>query len=393
MARLARVEVFAADEIAIVHVMNRTVRRCFLLGDDAVTGRNYDHRKVWIDEQLMHQAKHFGIDLLCQAIMANHIHLILRSRPDVVQQWSNAEVARRWLMLCPERRDEKRRPLEPTEFEINGIVNSKERLATVRCRLSDISWWMRLLSQNIAQRANKEDGEIGKFWQARYRAVRLLDETAVLACAAYVDLNPIRAAIAQTIESSDFTSAQKRLSTLSSLMSDRSGQSTDQTVVAQGSKVEHRAVVMSVPEVGRRGNRTRDEDSRPEDRLRSNSRHLAPVELKERGGETGPCMHKAGARCSNKGFLPMSTAEYLTLLDWTARQVRSDKAGATPKQFASLFARLGISAEAWKELVGNFGRLFSVVAGQPATVDCHNSRSGSHRYRTRPAARELLATA
>ncbi|MFM7919053.1 MAG: hypothetical protein ACKPJJ_37455, partial [Planctomycetaceae bacterium] len=66
MARLARVEVFAADEIAIVHVMNRTVRRCFLLGDDPITGRNYDHRKVWIDEQLVHQAKHFGIDLLGQ---------------------------------------------------------------------------------------------------------------------------------------------------------------------------------------------------------------------------------------------------------------------------------------------------------------------------------------
>ena len=69
---------------------------------------------------------------------------------------------------------------------------------------------MRLLSQNIAQRANKEDGEIGKFFQARYRAVRLLDETAILACAAYVDLNPIRAAMAKTIEESDFTSAQKR---------------------------------------------------------------------------------------------------------------------------------------------------------------------------------------
>jgi len=67
MARLARVEVFSADEIAIVHVMNRAVRRCFLLGDDAVTGKNYDHRKVWIDEQLIHQAKHFGIDLLCQS--------------------------------------------------------------------------------------------------------------------------------------------------------------------------------------------------------------------------------------------------------------------------------------------------------------------------------------
>ena len=39
MARLARGEVFADDEVAIVHVMNRTVRRCFLLGDDPVTGR------------------------------------------------------------------------------------------------------------------------------------------------------------------------------------------------------------------------------------------------------------------------------------------------------------------------------------------------------------------
>ena len=62
MARMARVEVFAADEVAVVHVMNRTVRRCFLLGYDSVTGRNYDHRKDWIDEQLIHQAQHFGID-------------------------------------------------------------------------------------------------------------------------------------------------------------------------------------------------------------------------------------------------------------------------------------------------------------------------------------------
>jgi hypothetical protein len=39
MARLARVEVFAANEIAIVHVINRTVRRCFLLGDDSASGK------------------------------------------------------------------------------------------------------------------------------------------------------------------------------------------------------------------------------------------------------------------------------------------------------------------------------------------------------------------
>ena len=42
---LARAEVFGADEVAIVHVMKRTVRRCFLMGDAPVTGKNYDHRK------------------------------------------------------------------------------------------------------------------------------------------------------------------------------------------------------------------------------------------------------------------------------------------------------------------------------------------------------------
>ena len=93
MVRIARVEVFAADEVAIVHLMNRTVRRCFLLGDDRFSGKNYDHRKVWIDEQLVQQARYFGIDLLCQAILSNHIHLVLRSRPDVVAEWDDNEVA------------------------------------------------------------------------------------------------------------------------------------------------------------------------------------------------------------------------------------------------------------------------------------------------------------
>ena len=50
-------EVFAADEIAIVHVINRTVRRCFLLRDVPVSGKNFDHRMVWLDEQLIHQAR------------------------------------------------------------------------------------------------------------------------------------------------------------------------------------------------------------------------------------------------------------------------------------------------------------------------------------------------
>ena len=49
MCRLCRWELFTSDEKAIVHVMNRTVRRCFLFGDDELTGRNYDYRKDWIE--------------------------------------------------------------------------------------------------------------------------------------------------------------------------------------------------------------------------------------------------------------------------------------------------------------------------------------------------------
>ena len=63
MARSARVEVFGPNEIAIVPVMNRVVRRCFLLGDDPVTGKNFDHRKAWIEDLLKRFAASFEIDL------------------------------------------------------------------------------------------------------------------------------------------------------------------------------------------------------------------------------------------------------------------------------------------------------------------------------------------
>jgi DhnA family fructose-bisphosphate aldolase class Ia len=64
--------------------MARVVRRCYLLGDDPVTGKNYDHRKVWIEEQLNRLAACMGIDLLGFSILSNHFHLVVRNRPDVV---------------------------------------------------------------------------------------------------------------------------------------------------------------------------------------------------------------------------------------------------------------------------------------------------------------------
>ena len=91
---MVRAEVFVPDEVAVVHVMNRVVRRCYLRGDDPVSGKNYDHRKVMIENQLQRLAGAFGIDLLGFGITSNHFHLILRSRPDVVAVWDDTKVAR-----------------------------------------------------------------------------------------------------------------------------------------------------------------------------------------------------------------------------------------------------------------------------------------------------------
>lgn len=325
MARIVRAEIFNPNEVACLHVMARVCRRCFLLGNDPITQKNFDHRKTWVEDQLHIQAAHFGIDLISFAIMSNHMHFVLRSRPDVVETWNETEVARRWLMICPRRKDNQGRAMEPSESELDTIRDNPAALRQIRTRLSDISWWMRILCQKIAMRANKDDKEVGKFFQSRFKAVRLLDEEALLACSAYVDLNPIRAGVAASIEASQFTSGKKRFE-------------------AARERVSHPSL--------------------------SPDRFLSPIPLESSEGPK-PSRHKT--RCSDKGLLPLSNLDYLQLLDLTARMHRVDRKGFTPAKLPPLMQRLGIDIERWRILTKDFGRIFSQVAGQAQTV--RNARS------------------
>jgi hypothetical protein len=216
-----------------------------------------------------------------------------------------------------------------------SIANSPVEVKKIRLRLSDISWWMRILCQKIGTRANQDDKENGKFFQGRFKAVRLLDDEAVLACSTYVDLNPIRASMAKNIEKSEFTSGKFRY------------QSAKATAAGVAS----------------------DADS-----------FLSPIELKSLKNDTGPKPSKSKRRCSDKGVLPLSSLDYLQLLDLTARMHRSDKSGFTPNGLAPLLERLGIEVVDWQRLTKDFGRMFSQVAGKAQTVSDMRSLKTHRRF-------------
>ena len=84
MPRVNRNEIFADDEIQVFHLVNRCVRRTFLCGKDNLTGRDFSHRKQWVRDRLEELAGIFGVEVLGFAVMSNHLHVVARTRPDIV---------------------------------------------------------------------------------------------------------------------------------------------------------------------------------------------------------------------------------------------------------------------------------------------------------------------
>jgi len=318
----------------------RCVRRAFLCGDDPYTGQSFEHRRGWLRQRMEFLSGIFGIDCLTYAILSNHCHTVLRSRPDVVKLWSDEEVARRWLRLYPKRPDPDGNPKEPSEAEIGKIVNNPERLAEIRLRLSDVSWWMRCLAENIARRSNREDDCPGRFWQGRFSCQLLLDETALLACTMYADLNPVRAAMAIAPETSEYIGAKDRIDDLTG----RTDQLPDHQWERAGS--------------GRQ------------------SGWLSPIEIDGRQDPIGPDPSATSRRASNKGFLSISATNSLELLDWTGRSIRTDKRGSIPAHLAPILVRIGLDADCWCDVVTRFGKLFMRAAGTAEHLAAEARRRG-----------------
>jgi REP element-mobilizing transposase RayT len=277
--------------------------------EDKYTGRSYEHRRDWIVEKLKQLDGVFSISIYAYAVMHNHTHTVVKVDRETALKWHGDEVISRWTKLY--------KPTPIVERYLNGTKLTKAELDVVaediekwRHRLYDISWFMRNLNEGIARQANEEDGCTGKFWEARFKSQALLDDAALLTCMSYVDLNPIRAKIADRPEESDFTSIKDRI------------------------RHYHQVVEQT-------GNRVEAATSAPV--------HLEPFV----GGE-----HQDKATGLN-----FSLPDYLELTDWAGRAIREDKSGAIPLKLAPILERLNIAPEAWLDSVKNYGKNYNTVIG------------------------------
>ena len=277
---LARSQLIDLDSTSYYHCISRCVRRAFLWGEDHLTGRNYSHRKQWVIDRLAELNDIFAIDICAYAVMSNHYHVVLRVDKEKAECWQAIDIIDRWAKLFSIPLLVQRYQAGKTTFAEN--LEAESIIQTWQQRLMDISWFMRSLNEFLARKANQEDKCKGRFWEGRFKSQALLDEVALLTCMSYVDLNPIRAGIAQTPEQSDFTSIQQRIKA-------------------------HQQV------------------NTPEDQ--ETTMQLLPLNTKPDG---------------HVHTLTYDALDYLQLVDWAGRAIRKDKPGYIPSDVPPILTRIGL---------------------------------------------------
>ncbi len=294
------------------HIVSRCVRRAFLCGKDKYTGQNFDHRRNWLVDRIKLLSSVFSIDIAAYAIMSNHYHLVLHVNKEQALNWSMNEVIEHWYRLY------KRNVI--VDRYLNGEEMSESQLKAVnslvdlwRQRLHNISWFMKNLNEYIARRANREDKCTGKYWEGRFKSQALLDEVALLSCMAYVDLNPIRAKVADSLPASDFTSIQERIRQYSSY----------QRNIKQSKKGKGAGI--NVPE-------------QPSQLLSFSER-------------------------AESDSLPFDLRDYLTLVDWSGRHIYPKQRGTINATQPDILTSLAVPDDYWFDVIQCFEKQYGCFAG------------------------------
>lgn len=325
------------------HCISRCVRRAFLCGFDEYTGKDYEHRRQKIEDRILKLGGIFAIDIAGYAVMSNHYHVVLHVDKARAEAWDTLEVIERWHRVFKgkllSQRYIKGETLERAELDkLNEMVKEW------RARLYDLSWFMRCINEPTARQANFEDQCSGRFWEGRYISQGLLDEAALIAGLAYVDLNPIRAKMAETPEESAHTTIKRRAEAVK--------QVREQTDVGQRASVDL-----------------------------SDPLHQ-PKQLFPFVGNPREEMPKG---------LPFRVDDYLDLVDWTGRQFRTGKGGAIASDQPAIMKRLHIEPEQWLQLSMGFEKLFKSYVGSEHRLRKTYQVLGYQRTPGLVASQQLLA--
>ncbi|MCW8943803.1 MAG: transposase [Sedimenticola sp.] len=333
-----RKALISLDATPYYHCVSRCVRRAFLCGIDQLTGRSYEHRRAWIEKRLLELPNSFSIDIAAYAVMHNHTHLVLHIDTKRAANWSQREVIENWHGLF------NGSPL--SQRFINGETLCKAEwellesvIETWRTRLQSISWFMRCLNEKIARQANIEDGCTGRFWEGRFKCQALLDEASLAACMAYVDLNPVRAGIADTPESSDYTSIQRRI-----------------------------RFTEALPSTERSHSYTEGD--------------FQPAVLQSFVGYPREKMPTG---------IPFCLMDYLELVDWTGRAIREDKRGSISPDLPPILNRLQINPNAWLTMTTSFEGRFKSLVGRIDKMHAACELLGIHWAQGINSCRQLLS--
>ncbi|MBX2858751.1 MAG: transposase [Cellvibrionaceae bacterium] len=310
------------------HCYVRCVRRAYLCGNDSVTGDNYDHRKQWIVSRLKFLSYVYAIDICAYAVMSNHYHVVLHVEKARALAWSQEEVVERWMQVCSGNMLVDRWLEEPDALDEAALEVVYETIEEWRSRLHSISWFMRCVNETIARMANEEEACKGRFWEGRFKSQALLDEVALLSCMAYVDLNPVRAAMEEDLIDSDFTSIQQRLFDYAKHKTNKT--TTEKRLVTRVNKQRRIKELLNLKDL-------------PEASLMPfSASNYAPLE----------------------NALPFTREDYFDLVDSTGKLIRSDKKGFLDEDAPPLLRSLGINPNHWLEHVKFFNLNYSFCVGR-----------------------------